>query len=351
MFRFENPIFLYFLVIIPVLVAVRFFFDRRQRKRVKRFGDPELVSQMMEDVSKYRPGVKFWLLTAALALIIVMLARPQMGTRISRDKRQGIEAIICMDISNSMLATDVVPSRLAKSKLLVENMVDKFVNDKVGLIVYAGDAFVQLPITSDYVSAKMFMHSINPSLIASQGTDIAAAINLAMLSFTQDEKAGKAIIVITDGEDHEGKALEMAKAAKEKGIRVFILGVGTTKGSTIKMPDGHYLTDNTGETVITRLNENMCKEIAAAGSGTYIHVDNTGEAQSRLDDEITKMQKGEVETIIYSEYDEQFQAVGILVILLLLVETLVMERKNPLLKNVRLFKRRDTQKSTQANEA
>ncbi|MBR7065549.1 MAG: VWA domain-containing protein [Prevotella sp.] len=351
MFRFENPIFLYFLVIIPVLVAVRFFFDRRRLKRVKRFGDPELVGQMMEDVSKYRPKVKFWLLTAALTLIIIMLARPQMGTRISRDKRQGIEAIICMDISNSMLATDVVPSRLAKSKLLVENMVDKFVNDKVGLIVYAGDAFVQLPITSDYVSAKMFMHSINPSLIASQGTDIAAAINLAMLSFTPDEKAGKAIIVITDGEDHEGKALEMAKAAKEKGIRVFILGVGTTKGSTIRMADGHYLTDNTGETVITRLNENMCKEIASAGSGTYIHVDNTGEAQRRLDDEITKMQKGEVETIIYSEYDEQFQAVGIIVLLLLLIETVILERKNPLLRNVKLFKRRNTPKMTQANEA
>ena len=342
MFRFENPIYLYLLLVIPLLVMIRIFFDLRRKKRLGRFGDADLVKDMMEDVSPIRPKVKFWMLTAALALLIIALARPQMGTRISREKRQGIEAIICMDISNSMLATDVAPSRLAKSKLLVENMVDKFVNDKVGLIVYAGDAFVQLPITSDYVSAKMFMHSITPALIASQGTDIAAAINLALHSFTPDEKAGKAIILITDGEDHEGKALELAKEAKERGIRVFILGVGTQHGSTIKMSDGHYLTDNTGETVITRLNESMCKEIAAAGSGTYIHVDNTSEAQQRLDDEISKMQKGEVESIIYSEYAEQFPAVAILALLLLILEVLIYERENPLLRNVKLFKKRNS---------
>ena len=339
MFRFENPIYLYLLIAVPLLWLFRLWTDRRRTKRIKRFGDYDLVKTMMEDVSTTRPKVKFWLLAAALALLIVILARPQLGTRISRETRQGIEAIICMDISNSMLAQDVVPSRLQKSKLLVENMVDKFVNDKVGLIVYAGDAFVQLPITSDYVSAKMFMHSITPALIATQGTDIAEAIKLAMRSFTPDEKAGKAIILITDGEDHEGKALDMAKEAKEKGIRVFILGVGTQKGGVIKMADGHYMTDNTGETVITRLNEQMCKDIAAAGSGTYIHVDNTSEAQQRLDDEIAKMQKGEVESVVYSEYAEQFQALAIIVLLLLIIEILLLERDNPLL-NVRIFKKR-----------
>ncbi len=337
MFRFENPIFLYLLLIIPVMVMVRLLSDRHRRRRIRRFGDEVLVKQMMEDVSPLRGKVKFWLLTAALALLIVVLARPQMGTRISRETRQGIEAIICMDISNSMLATDVAPSRLAKSKLLVENMIDKFVNDKVGLVIYAGVPFVQLPITSDYVSAKMFMHSISPSLIQSQGTDIAAAIKMAINSFTPDEKAGKAIILITDGEDHEGQALDMAQAAKEKGIRVFILGVGTTKGSAIRMSDGHYLTDNSGQTVITRLNEDMCKEIAAAGSGTYIHVDNTSVAQQRLDDEIAKMQKGEMESIVYSEYAEQFQAVAILVILLLIIEVIILERENHVFKRMKLF--------------
>jgi Ca-activated chloride channel family protein len=343
MFRFESPIFLYLLLAIPLLVAIRLLFDRRRRKRIRRFGDEALLADMMEDVSAIRPKVKFWLLTAALALLIVALARPQMGIHISREKRQGIETIICMDISNSMLATDVVPSRLAKSKLLVENMVDKFVNDKVGLIVFAGDAFVQLPITSDYVSAKMFMHGISPSLIASQGTDIAAAINLALHSFTPNEKTGKAIIVITDGEDHEGKALEMAREAKEQGVRVFILGVGTKNGSAIRTSDGHYLTDNTGQTVITRLNEEMCKEIAEAGSGTYIHVDNNSEAQQRLDNEIAKMQKGEVEAVVYSDYAEQFQAVGIIALLLIIIETIVLERKNRLFSRMSIFSRHNKQ--------
>lgn len=339
MFRFENPIYLYLLLIIPLMWMIRLLSDRHRANRIKKFGDPQLVRQMMEDTSIQRPKVKFWLLMVALALLIVALARPQMGSKISREKRQGIEAIICMDISNSMLATDVAPSRLAKSKLLVENMVEKFENDKVGLVVYAGDAFVQLPITSDYVSAKMFMHSITPDLIATQGTDIAEAINLAMHSFTPDDKAEKAIILVTDGEDHEGNALKMAKAAKDQGVRIFILGVGTSKGSPIKMPNGRNLTDNKGETVITRLNEQMCKEIAESGSGTYIHVDNTSQAQEKLEDEISKMQKGETETVIYSEYDEQFQAVALLALLFLIVETIVREGINPRFKNMKIFKR------------
>lgn len=340
MFRFENPIFFWLLLVIPLLVFVRYAHIQHRKKKLRRFGDMNLLNEMMEDVSRYRPSVKFWLLMAVLVLLIIMLARPQMGSKISREKRQGIEVIIAMDISNSMLAKDVVPSRLEKSKLLVENLVDHFTNDKVGLIVYAGDAFIQLPITSDYVSAKMFLQNITPSLIATQGTDIGEAIRLAMNSFTQDEKAGKAIVVITDGEDHEGGALEAAKEAKKRGFKVFILGVGTSAGAPIEISEGSgYLTDNTGETVMTRLNENMCKEIAEAGSGTYIHVDNTSIAQERLDDEIAKMQKGELTSVIYSEYDEQFQAVGIIALLLLILEICILERKNPMLKNVRLFKK------------
>lgn len=340
MFRFENPIFFWLLLVIPLLVFVRYAHIQHRKKKLRRFGDINLLNEMMEDVSRYRPSVKFWLLMAVLVLLIIMLARPQMGSKISREKRQGIEVIIAMDISNSMLAKDVVPSRLEKSKLLVENLVDHFTNDKVGLIVYAGDAFIQLPITSDYVSAKMFLQNITPSLIATQGTDIGEAIRLAMNSFTQDEKAGKAIVVITDGEDHEGGALEAAKEAKKRGFKVFILGVGTSAGAPIEISEGGgYLTDNAGETVMTRLNENMCKEIAEAGSGTYIHVDNTSIAQERLDDEIAKMQKGELTSVIYSEYDEQFQAVGIIALLLLILEICILERKNPMLKNVRLFKK------------
>ena len=313
---------------LPVLVLVRFIGWRRRRAKLRKFGDPELLKALMPNVSSYRPTVKFGLLLAALALLILMVARPQMGSKISHDKRQGIETIICLDISNSMLAEDVAPSRLDKSKMLVENLVDKFTNDKIGLIVFAGDAFVQLPITSDYVSAKMFLQNTTPALIQTQGTNFAAAIDLATKSFTQQDHVGRAIIVITDGENHEPGAEDAVKAAK---------GIGSTKGAPIPMGDGSYLKDRTGNTVMTALNEQMCRQLAQAGSGQYIHVDNTSDAEQALNDDLSKLQKGETDTVIYSEYDEQFQAVGILVILLLILDICMLEVKNPLLRNVKFF--------------
>ena len=337
MLRFEDPIFLWLLWVIPVLVVIRLVGWRRRRAKLKKLGDPELLKQLMPGISKYRPTVKFCLLLAALALLIVMVARPQMGSKISHDKRQGIETIICLDISNSMLAQDVAPSRLEKSKMLIENLVDKFSNDKIGLVVFAGDAFVQLPITSDYVSAKMFLQNINPTLIQSQGTNIAQAIDVARKSFTQQENVGRAIIVITDGENHEPGAEEAAEVAKKNGINVYILGIGTSKGAPIPMGDGSYLKDNAGNTVMTALNEGMCKQLAQAGSGKYIHVDNTSDAEEQLNDDLTKLQKGETDTVIYSEYDEQFQAIGIIVILLLILEICLLEIKNPLLRNIKFF--------------
>ncbi|SFF99528.1 VWA domain-containing protein [Prevotella sp. KH2C16] len=340
MFRFENPIYLWLLLIIPILVLIRFLVWRRRKRQFRLLGDAELLKLLMPDVSRVRPMVKFGLLLAVLALLVLMLARPQMGSKISHEKRNGIETIIALDISNSMRAEDVVPSRLDKSKLLVENLVDNFTNDKIGLVVFAGDAFVQLPITSDYVSAKMFLQNIDPSLIATQGTDIARAINLSMKSFTQQDKVGRAIIVITDGEDHEGGGVEAAKEAKKKGINVFILGVGDPKGSPIPTGSGGYMKDRDGQTVMSALNEQMCQEVAKAGSGTYIHVDNTSDAQEKLNDQLAKLQKGDTSSVVYSEYNEQFQAFGILAVLLLILEVLVLESKNPLLKNIKLFKKK-----------
>ena len=339
MFRFEDPIYLYALALIPLLAILRFLLVRQQKKRLLKFGDRELVRQLMPDVSRFRPLVKFSLLLTALALLIVMIARPQFGTKINHEKRTGIETIIALDVSNSMLAEDVAPSRLDRSKMMVENLVDNFTNDKIGLIVFAGDAFIQLPITSDYVSAKMFLSSISPSMIATQGTDIAKAISMASHSFTQQEGVGKAIIVITDGEDHEGGALEAAKEAKDRGMRVYILGVGSTKGAPIPTGNGDYMKDNTGQTVMTGLNEQMCREIAQAGGGAYIHVENNSNAQDQLDHELSKLAKKEIESTVYSDYDEQFQAVGIIALLLLIIEICILDIKNPLLKNVSLFKR------------
>ena len=341
MFRFEDPIYLWLLVLIPVLALVRFISYRNQKRKLRKFGDPKLLKELMPDVSRFRPSIKFWILLAALALLILMLARPQMGTKISQEKRTGIETIIALDISNSMLAEDIVPSRLDRSKMMVENLVDHFTNDKIGLIVFAGDAFVQLPITSDYVSAKMFLSSIDPSMMATQGTDIAAAINMGMNSFTQEEGIGKAIIVITDGEDHEGGALEAAEAAKKKGMRVYVLGVGSSKGAPIPIPGtGDYMKDNTGNTVMWALNEDMCKQVAAAGGGVYIHVENNSAAQQQLDNELDKLSKKETSTTVYSDYDEQFQAFGILALLLLIIEICILDRRNPLMKNLSLFGKR-----------
>ena len=341
MFRFENPIYLYLLVLIPILALIRFYSVRQRKKKLRKFGDPELLRQLMPDVSAIRPWVKFWLLEAALALLIVMLARPQMGTKISEEKRNGIETMIAVDISNSMRAEDVAPSRLDKSKMLIENLVDNFTNDKVGLIVFAGEAFIQLPITSDYVSAKMFLQNIDPSLIASQGTNIGEAIRIGTNSFTQQEQVGRAIIIITDGEDHEGEAVEAAKAAKKKGMHVFVLGVGSPKGSPVPDGQGGYMVDHTGTEVMSALNEQMCKQIAEAGSGAYIHVDNTNVAQKKLNDELTRLQKGEISSTVFSEYDEQFQAFGILALLLLIAEICVFESKNPMLRNVRVFRKKE----------
>jgi aerotolerance protein batB len=322
---------------VPVLVLVALLGHRKRKKQLKAFGDPELLKDLMPDVSAYRPWVKLGLAVFAFALLVVMLARPQMGTKITHEKRNGIEAVIAIDVSNSMMAQDVVPSRLEKSKLLIENLVDHFTHDRIGLVVFAGDAFVQLPITTDYVSAKMFLQNIDPSLVATQGTDIAKAINLSMRSFSQQKDIGKAVIVITDGEDHEGGALEAAKAANDKGVRVFILGIGSTKGAPIPLQEGGYLTDRSGQTVLTALNETMCKEIAQAGKGTYIHVDNTNDAQEKLNDELAKLQRADTQAVIYSEYGEQFQAVCIIVIILLIAEILILDIKNPKLRNIHLF--------------
>ena len=338
MFRFADPIYLYLLVLIPVLALIRFLTYRNQKKRLRKFGDPKLLRELMPDVSRFRPVVKFWILLGALSLLIVMLARPQLGTKISNEQRVGIETIIAMDISNSMLAEDIVPSRLQRSKMMVENLVDHFTNDKIGLIVFAGDAFVQLPITSDYVSAKMFLSSIDPSMMATQGTDIARAIDMATHSFTQEEGIGKAIIVITDGEDHEGGALEAAKAAKDAGMRVYVLGVGSPKGSPIPIPGtGDYMKDNTGNTVMSGLNEEMCRQVAQAGGGAYIHVENNSAAQDQLDNELDKLAKKETTSTVYSEFDEQFQAVAILALLLIIFEICIFDRRNPLLKRLSLF--------------
>ena len=340
MFRFANPDFLYLLLLIPLLVGLFLFTNYHRRQRIKKYGDLSLLLALMPTVSKYRPDVKFWILISSIVLMVFMLARPQFGSKMETVKRSGVEVVIALDISNSMLAEDVVPSRLEKSKKLISRLVDTFNNDKVGLIVFAGEAFTQLPITSDYVSAKMFLESINPSLISTQGTDVGSAIRLAMKSFTPNDGVGRAIVVITDGENHEGGALEAAQEAAEKNMQVFILGIGSPDGSPIPLTprSNDFRKDKDGNVIVTRLNEQMCQEIARGGNGLYIRVDNSNTAEKMLNNEIAKLSKSDVESQVFTEFDEQFQALAWLVLILLVIEMLILDRKNPLFKNVRLFK-------------
>ena len=338
MFRFAHPEFLYLLFILPVLVAFHVYAAILKKKAIKKYGNPALLAELMPEVSRKRQRLKFWLLFGAIAMTIIVIAGPQFGSKLETVKRQGVEIMVCLDVSNSMLAEDVSPDRLSKAKQMLSKLTDGFANDKVGLIVFAGDAFTQLPITSDYVSAKMFLSSINPSMVSTQGTAIGAAINLAMRSFTPSETSDKAIILITDGENHEDDAVKAAAAAAEKGIHVNIVGMGDPKGSPIPVDgNNNYMKDKAGNVVITKLNEQMCQEIAAAGNGVYIRIDNTNNAQKLLQKEIDKLAKADMETTTYSEYNEQFMVMAWMAFILLLIEMLVMVKKNPRIKKFNLF--------------
>lgn len=335
-FAYPNALFLY----IPLLLIVVLFLyaSYKRRSDLRKYGSPELLGAMMPEASRHRPQLKFWLTFAALCFMVLLLARPQFGTKIETVKRQGIETVIALDISNSMMAQDVAPNRLERSKNVISRLVDGFEDDKVGLIVFAGDAFIQLPITNDFISAKLFLESISPSLITRQGTNIKAAIDMATRSFTPREGVGKAIIIITDGENHEGGAVEAAKAAAEKGMMVYVMGVGTPEGAPIPEGRGNdYRRDKEGNVIVTKLNEQMCQEIAAAGNGVYIRIDNTGNAQKILQKEVDKLAKADLDTAVYSEHDEQFQVMAWIAFVLLLLEMLLMVKKNPRLKDIHLF--------------
>ncbi|MDD2644560.1 MAG: VWA domain-containing protein [Bacteroides sp.] len=338
MFRFQEPNYLYLLILIPLLVVFYLYSNYRRRRAIRAFGDEDLMHQLMPDVSKHRPDVKFSIVLVAIALFSILLARPQFGSKLETVTRSGVEVIIALDISNSMLAEDVRPSRLEKAKHLIGRLVDQLKDDKVGLIVFAGDAFTQIPITNDYISAKMFLQSIDPTLLSKQGTAIGSAIELATRSFTSKEEVGRAIILITDGENHEGGVEQAIKKAREKGIQIHALGVGSPEGAPIPIRGSNdYMKDREGNVVVTRMNEEMCQQVAQQGNGIYVRVDNTNTAQRAISKEIDKMAKADIETEVFTEYNEQFQVIAWIIFIFLLIELLILERKNPLLKNIRLF--------------
>ena len=332
MFRFEHPGYLYLLFLLPFFLALFLYAVYIKKRNLKRFGNRKIIQLLMPDASLRKQYLKFGLLLAALALFILVIAGPQFGSKLETVKKQGIEVMICLDVSNSMLSADVSPSRLDRSKQILSRLIDNLNNDKIGLIVFAGDAYIQLPITSDYVSAKMFLSSISPAMVPVQGTAIGAAVNLAVRSFTPSEKTGKTIILITDGENHEDGAIEATKAAVEKGIHVNVLGVGSPQGGPIPIPGSNgYQRDKDGNMIITQLNEQMCQDIAVAGSGLYARTDNSNNALKVLQKELDKLGKSEVESKVYTSYDEKYQIPAWILLFILVVEFFILDRKNRVL--------------------
>lgn len=341
MFRFGNSIYLWGLLIIPLLTLIFVWSRIARRRALKKFGKQEILGQLMPYSSAGRPILKFVILMLALAFIITGIARPQFGSKLKTVKREGVELIIALDVSNSMMAEDIQPNRLERAKRAISRLIDRLTDDKIGLIVFAGDAYTQLPITSDYNSAKLFLNSVNTQIVPKQGTAIGAAIDLAHKSFTPNGEANKAIIVITDGENHEDDAVAAAKSAADDGIVVHTIGMGLPSGSPIPVlrnGQTEYMKDRDGNVVVTKLNEQMLEKIAAAGKGIYVRANNAQVGLNSLFDEINKMEKEEMETRTYSEYDDQFQYFFAVGLLLLLLEFVILDRKNKYLKNIHLFK-------------
>lgn len=340
MFRFANPEFLYLFFAIPIFIIGFIYLNIRKRKSVEKLGTLSLVKKMMPELSLKRSYLKFWLILVVIGFGIIVLARPQFGTKVEKIDKKGIELVIAIDVSNSMLAEDIKPSRLAKAKQMLTRIIDERKGDKVAIVVFAGEAFIQLPLTPDNQSAKLFLETIDPSIVPVQGTAIGSAIDISMSCFSNDPDVDKAIVLITDGEEHEGNAEQAAANAAAKGVHVNVVGIGTTEGAIIPVAEGssNVKRDTQGQPVVTKLNEEMCRQIAKAGKGLYAHADNSNAALKSLQAELEKLQKKEMDGIAYSEYDEKFQIFAGVMLILLILEVCIFDKKNRIFRNVRLFK-------------
>lgn len=341
MLKFAEPDFFYVLVLIPVFIILFLLMRRWKKRAMNRFGENKLVSRLIPDVSPGRIAFKFWLMLFAFAFIVVGLANPQIGSKLEKVERKGIDLVIAIDVSNSMLAQDIKPSRLMRARQAVSRLIDKLKNDRIGIVVFAGNAYTQLPITTDYSAAKLFLSTINTEIVPTQGTAIAEAIELSVDAFEENDHE-KAIIIITDGEDHEGDAIEAAKAAAGKGIRIYTVGMGLPEGGPIPVYDKRgnqqgFKKNKNKEIVITKLNENMLKQIASAGNGEYVRANNTQAGLEIIFDEINQLEKTEFESRVFSDYEDRFQYLIALALVLLLIEFFILERRSRRFRNVNIF--------------
>lgn len=345
MFSFANPGYLYLLLLLPVIAGAHLLARKARKNKLARYGKLQVIGDLMPDVSPYKPWIKLSLELLLLALVIIIMARPRAGASKTTARVHGIEVMVAVDVSNSMNASSTDSpqdiSRLQRAKLILEKLIDRLQGDKVGLIVFAGNAYMQMPLTGDASSAKLFLSGINTNMVPTQGTAIGAAIDMAMQSFSQSKKSQKTIIIITDGENFEDDATGAAKRAQENGIQVNVMGVGSTNGAPIPMPGEGYLTDDTGQPVTTYLNEKMAQEIATAGKGTYVS-GNANDAVETLQDTLDKLAKSDLATISYTQHDEQFPVFAWLAIVVLIALMLLLERKNPWLEHINFFTKKQT---------
>ena len=340
MFRFENIDFYYLFLAIPIIFILLLINRVRRKNALKSLGNTTVVNTLMPRVSKYKVWIKFCLLCFALAGIILSIMKPQFGTTLQEVKREGVEVIIALDISNSMLAEDIKPNRLERAKRIIDKMIDKMYTDKIGLVMFAGESFLQLPLTSDYSAAKLLVNSVSTELIPSQGTAIGAAIDLSIESFSEDETS-KVLLIITDGENHEDDAINKANKASENGIIIHTIGMGSVDGGPI--PDYvnrrnvGYKKDNSGNTIITKLDDKMLSQLASTANGQFFRSDATDIDLSKVLEIINDMDKTEFETKKYSNYDDKFQILIFIAIFFLIFDLLISERKNMFITNLFSF--------------
>jgi Ca-activated chloride channel family protein len=341
MIRFAHIEFLWALALVPPAVLLYLFVARWKRRAVASLGDKQVVRLMMPEVSFSRPLLKFILFIIAYASLVLALADPQIGSKMEDVKRKGSDLMILLDVSNSMLSHDLSPSRLESAKRAIAQMIDNLHDDRIGIIVFAGQAYVQLPVTTDYSAAKLFLNTINTNMVPVQGTAIGAAIDLGMQSFDFKDGTSKAMIIITDGENHEDDAVAATKAARDKDVVVSVIGEGSEEGSPIPIiKDGKesgFHTDSLGKTVISKLDENMCKEIAEAGNGVYVRATNASSGLNIVLDQVGKMQKKQYESKTFKDFEDRFQIFLALALILLLVEFFLSNRKNLSLSKLKLF--------------
>lgn len=336
MFRFANPEMLYLLAIVPVAILGYIWAVVSRRRALARFGNAATVRELMSGVSLGRNHLKFAIFVVALTLVVFAVARPQFGSKLREEKSEGVEMMIAVDVSNSMLAEDFEPSRLERTKYAIDRLFEGLRQERVGVIVFAGEAKVQLPITSDYRMAQAFAKRISPNLVSEQGTSIGKALSMAMLSFANDSDRSRAVILITDGETHDANALEVAKQTADLGIKIFTIGIGTPEGAPIRI-DGDFIRDHKGEMVVSKLNEAMLEEIASLTDGAYVRASKQSIGLEEIVREINELERSEMTTLRFEEYNEQFHYLLWIALALLLVEFLLLDRKNPLLSRFNIF--------------